>query len=84
MKISGSQPDLIRLPSDHGHPLVGTHCFAKEAHMTDQQTEQKIVFHCPNCNSELRVRKAGTGRKGKCPICRSIIRIPNENDPSVL
>ena len=52
--------------------------------MPEQQTEEKIVFHCPHCNTELRARQAGTRRKGKCPVCRSIIRIPSESDPSIL
>jgi hypothetical protein len=35
-----------------------------------------ITFKCRSCGHSLRVPEAGAGRKGKCPKCSTVIRVP--------
>jgi hypothetical protein len=37
-----------------------------------------IIFKCPNCHNDLKVKEESRGKKGLCPKCRFIIRIPDE------
>ena len=37
---------------------------------------EKIEFHCSSCNEVVRVGAAAAGKKGQCPRCRAVIRIP--------
>ena len=35
-----------------------------------------IEFQCPNCAATVRVGEQAAGRKGRCPGCRALLRIP--------
>ena len=36
-----------------------------------------MKFHCQNCSKEIRVPSAYAGKKGRCPECKAVVRIPN-------
>lgn len=37
----------------------------------------KILFACGQCTASIRIRADHAGRKGKCPQCREVIRVPS-------
>jgi hypothetical protein len=39
---------------------------------------QYVDFKCPVCGTPVRANRQKGGRKGPCPHCRSLIRIPKE------
>jgi hypothetical protein len=43
-----------------------------------------IIFYCPRCGREIRVRSVAAGRKGRCADCMAEIVVPDFNaiDPS--
>ncbi len=42
-----------------------------------------ITFKCRSCGHRLRVPDAGAGRKGKCPKCSTVVRVPQvASEPS--
>ena len=36
-----------------------------------------IIFYCPHCGREIRVRSAAAGRNGRCTGCSELIRVPD-------
>jgi DNA-directed RNA polymerase subunit RPC12/RpoP len=36
-----------------------------------------IIFHCPECGREIRVRIDAAGRKGRCVDCDAIVVVPH-------
>lgn len=40
-----------------------------------------IEFHCPECNSLIRVPDNASGKKGTCPSCRVKLRVPKVEVP---
>jgi hypothetical protein len=36
-----------------------------------------IIFYCPNCGREIRVRSAAAGQKGRCADCSELITVPD-------
>jgi DNA-directed RNA polymerase subunit RPC12/RpoP len=38
-----------------------------------------IIFYCPRCGREIRVRSAAAGRKGSCADCGEPILVPDLN-----
>jgi hypothetical protein len=36
-----------------------------------------ILFYCPGCGREIRVRSASAGRKGHCADCGQPIQVPD-------
>jgi hypothetical protein len=49
----------------------------KETGMNKEQSDL-LIFKCPYCHNDLKVKKESSGKKGQCPICRCIISIPDE------
>ncbi len=43
---------------------------------TKAREQEFVEFECPQCNEELRAHQSSSGKKGTCPKCRNIIRIP--------
>jgi len=41
-----------------------------------------VAFQCHACGKQLRVPEEKAGRKGRCPMCSALIRIPNSTAPS--
>ena len=39
---------------------------------------QYVDFKCPVCGAPVRANRQKGGRKGPCPHCRSLIRIPKD------
>lgn len=42
------------------------------------QESAKIRFTCSGCEHVIRVPTSHTGRRGKCPRCKALIRVPGE------
>ena len=40
-----------------------------------------ITFPCPHCESELDVKDESAGKRGRCPRCQAVIRVPNSVVP---
>ena len=40
-----------------------------------------IRFRCPECRERVRVSDSFAGKKGRCPFCHNIYRIPTESEP---
>jgi len=36
-----------------------------------------ILFYCPRCGREIRVRSIAAGRKGRCADCKAEIVVPD-------
>jgi len=41
-----------------------------------------IVFNCKQCGNKLKVKEAFAGRRGKCPFCGTIVKIPFPSKPA--
>ncbi len=41
-----------------------------------------IRFDCPECKKEIRVEDPWAGKRGKCPFCRAVLKIPTEGKKS--
>jgi uncharacterized protein YlaI len=39
-----------------------------------------IIFFCPKCHREFRVRTASAGQKGRCTDCDTKVAIPDVSD----
>jgi hypothetical protein len=54
------------------------------AEVSDDEVENLMSSHyrvtCPECGKPLKVPTAALGRKGKCPHCERVIRIPAINE----
>jgi len=35
-------------------------------------------FHCPSCNTRLKVAKANAGKQARCPHCQAVVDLPRE------
>jgi Zn-finger nucleic acid-binding protein len=44
----------------------------------EKRKDEFIDFNCPHCEVRLRAKRAQGGKKGPCPRCRYIIRIPKD------
>jgi hypothetical protein len=42
----------------------------------ENQVKEFVDFQCPVCGTQVRANRQKGGRKGPCPHCRSLIRIP--------
>lgn len=42
----------------------------------DQTREEIVDFQCPHCHVHVRAGRDKRGKKGLCPQCNFIIRIP--------
>jgi hypothetical protein len=40
-----------------------------------------IIFYCPKCGREIRVRSASAGRKGRCVECHTAVVVPDFDAP---
>jgi len=40
-----------------------------------------IIFYCPKCSREIRVRSASAGRKGRCVECHTPVVVPDFDPP---
>jgi hypothetical protein len=49
-----------------------------------EETTMKIKFSCCFCGHKLKAATALAGRRGKCPRCAKIIRVPCLRPPAVL
>ena len=45
---------------------------------------ETIQFHCPDCNTTLRVPVASQGKQAKCPQCTKVVAIPTTEQPAAL
>ena len=41
--------------------------------------EEKIIFNCPNCEKLLKANTASKNKKGQCPVCNNLLRVPEES-----
>jgi DNA-directed RNA polymerase subunit RPC12/RpoP len=43
----------------------------------DGKCQMPIIFYCPRCGREIRVRSAAAGRMGHCAECGERIQVPD-------
>ena len=43
-----------------------------------ETVREYVDFCCPVCGARVRADRQKAGRKGPCPHCRSLIRIPKD------